>query len=299
MKTKFAKLSLIIPMAACLVASARADINFNFDSTYQDYPTYSSTANNVSNVTVQSTDVVGAPGYAEAGWENSPNLGQYGFYLTNVPTMALSDSTGAATGATLTLGPSNANALDGTENLAESQTWDISSSPDSALSVSDRMFNSTITAGGGRAAEFALQDIPYSQYTLVVYLTLSQYQSGSLQLFEGGVVGGAQSPLYFNNGLGWVPLNQYGGYPDSGYTQITSTDINNPTATGSDMAAYALFTGLTGADQTFDLIGNPGVAGFQIIDTAATVPEPSTWALFAMGSLGLVAWRRARAAKLS
>jgi hypothetical protein len=179
-------------------------------------------------------------------------------------------------------------------NLAEQATWDVSATPDPALTPTDVMFNTTVTARGGRAAEFQLQNVPYLQYNLVVYLTYSQYQAGSIQLFEGGTVAGAQTPLQFSTGLGWVPLNQYGGYPDSGYTQITSTDPNNPTVTGNT-GAYVVFSDLTGADQTFDLVGGGGVAGFQIIDEP--VPEPSTWAMIALGATALFGWRRFRSPK--
>ncbi len=96
----------------------------------------------------------------------------------------------------------------------------------------------------------------------------------------------------------WYPLSPYGGYPDSAYTKITSTDPNNPTVAGNT-GAYIEFTGLTGADQTFDLVGSGnngsgGIAGFQIIDTAEAVPEPKTWVLFAIGAIGLAGWRRQR-----
>jgi hypothetical protein len=284
-----------VALLVSFAVSARADINFNFDTTYRDYPYYDN-GTDPSNVTLQTTDVVGV--VPESGWYNSPDIAQYGSgqYLYTVPTMSLTDSTGAPTGATLTLTPSQGQfGLNGIQVLAEQGSWDSSATSDAALTVTDKMFNSTITAGGGRTAEFNLQNVPYLQYNLIVYLTFSQYQLGSLQLFEGGVVGGAQTPLQFGTGLGWVPLNQYGGYPDSGYTQITSTDSSNPTLTGNT-GAYVEFTGLTNPDQTLDFVGQGGIAGFQIIDEAP-VPEPSTWAMIALGVVGLAGWRRLRTAK--
>ena len=220
--------------------------------------------------------------------------------------MSLNDSNGLATGATLTL--DRGTALDGIPMLAGPVIWDTESTVDPVLTPVDRLYNSAVGAGGGRAAEFALQNIPYATYDLYVYLSFSIYQGGSIQLFQGGTADGAQDPLYYRSGMSWNPLNVWAGTvyntPDSGYTQVTSTDPvvydpnnnNNPASGGTptgNSGAYVEFTGLTGPNQTLDFAGGGGVAGIQIV--SAAVPEPTTWASVILGAAGLLAFRRRRA----
>jgi hypothetical protein len=278
-------------LMACIGASARADIGINFANSYN---WQGSGYNDIANSTLAPTDSIGV--VPMTGWRSSPDLAQYGQYMSGVPSIPLTDSNGVATGAMLTL--NNGTALDGTQILDEPNIWDSTSGVDPVLTPMDKLYNSSVAPGGGRAAEFALQNIPYATYDLYVYLSFDIYQSGSIQLFENGSVSGAQTPLQYGAGMSYAPLNEYGGYPDSGYTEITSTDPTNPTATGN-AGGYVEFTGLTGLDQTLDLLVNPastngggGVSGFQIIDTSA-VPEPSSIALLLAG-LGMFGFLRRR-----
>lgn len=73
------------------------------------------------------------------------------------------------------------------------------------------------------------------------------------------------------------------------YAQISSTDSLNPSTSGN----YFLFSGLTGASQTFTIssssVGpNVGFAGMQVV----AVPEPGSAALLLTGAFGLCPLRR-------
>ncbi|MGI9239622.1 MAG: hypothetical protein ACR2RV_02410, partial [Verrucomicrobiales bacterium] len=80
--------------------------------------------------------------------------------------------------------------------------------------------------------------------------------------------------------------NGGGGFDPSDFLQTTDTGAGNPDAN------YALFSGLTGDAQTFDLIrgsSNSGFHGVQVIGTL--IPEPSV-SLLGFGSLLLLLRRR-------
>lgn len=247
-----------------------------------------------SNVNLSTSDVLGAPGVATAGWQNSydptsENAAANGYLKSGtIPAMTLTDTAGNLTTATLTVDPTGTG-LNGMDVLGNSIAWNQSATAnDPTLPTAlDRLYNAHLGADGGRTTELALQNIPFAQYDIYAYMVYSQYQSGSVQLFAGGTLAGAQNPIYYSTGLGWVPVNQYGGYPDSSYTQITSTDSANPTITNNS-AAYIRFSGLSGATQYLDLVGNGGIAGLEIV----AVPEPASLALLGLGGLLLATGRK-------
>ena len=245
-------------------------------------------ATDPSNNSLSTTDVFGEPGGSTAGWQNTPDIAPYdvagGTYLQAgaIPAMSLKNTSGASTTATLTVDPTGTG-LNGVPVLSSSGNWNSSSTANdpSLPTVMDHAYNSYLVANGGRTTELALNNIPYASYNIYVYMSNSQYQSGNLQLFEGGTAAGEQTPVYFSTGMNWVPLNSGGGYPDTnGYLQITSTDPNNPTLTGNSQA-YIEFSNLTGATQYMDLVETGGgISALEIVQT----PEPASLSLVAIGT---------------
>ena len=152
------------------------------------------------------------------------------------------------------------------------------------MSGPDEILNNTRAAGVGTTWSFTVSNIPYDNYSFVVYdldLTLGVVKGIGL----GGLTFYTSSPAY--NSVGYID-----GDPNTPftYTQGTSTLSTAPTP----LSDYVLFTGLSGSTQTVTITGsgsNLRIGGFQIVQT---VPEPSTWAMVGLGGAGLLCLARRR-----
>jgi hypothetical protein len=133
------------------------------------------------------------------------------------------------------------------------------------------LLNGYLNNGNGASVDIALTGIPYSAYSIYVYLSSDTAgRDGTVNVgsttFDFSTIGPAE--ISGSNAL---------------FTQTADT-------TGADPAAdYAVFTGLSGASQTIisTIPSYGGIAGFQIVDTAP-VPEAGTLALTAFGGVSLL-----------
>ena len=210
---------------------------------------------------VASTDSAGVTGFAQTHWQA----------VTATPTnLALTDNTGAATTAKLTI-----SGVVGFNGLGVTP------------SGTDEVLNRGQVSSGSNWS-FTIDNIPYAGYSLLVY-DLS-FNTG---LVQGVTVGGT---TYYSSspnptGAGYIDNNAGTAFT---YTQATSTLSASPTAGGD----YMLFTGLSGTSLTVNIAkisgtGSGSVGAFQIIQT---VPEPSTALLFAVSGATLLLRRRRAAA---
>jgi hypothetical protein len=145
----------------------------------------------------------------------------------------------------------------------------------------EQLNNGYILRLGTTPITFTLNSIPYSNYEIYVY---NIARTGTQQKTTLG------STSYYSTS----PNPTSSGYVDENaatpftYTQATSTNSAAPTA-GAD---YVRFTGLSGASQSFSVASlnnnsdnnyNGSVSAIQIVAT----PEPSTYALMALGLVAL------------
>jgi hypothetical protein len=212
------------------------------------------------NQTLTSTDVAGAGSGSTAGWYN--NIDVASTCPTNV---VLKDSSGTNTSATLSVKPSGT-ALDGKSTSFWAPWNGTSNATSNILTATQRLYNGNLgTANNsGYATELALANIPYSSYDIYVYVLTSVYTSGSAQIFQGGVSGGAGTTYYFAKGVAWAP----GDHLPTTYTQATATAV--PSTYGAN---YVKFSNLSGSAQTIDVVsstesglsGAIGVTGIQIV----------------------------------
>ena len=218
-----------------------------------------------SNGTVTGTNVAGVA--AAANWNNS--------WPAN-PTTDLIDETGAAT--TLDLAYASYNG------------WRINGSHpgvDGDGSYNKELLNGYLNAGPAgwnpptTTSSITLTEIPFAAYDLIVYFSSD--------------VGGREGDI--TDGTTTFSFNTVGPASTSGanalFAQTTDT-----TGSYSVAANYAIFTGLTGASQTVTVAMRDndewgGIAGFQVVSTAA-VPEPSTTAALIGGAVLAVALLRRR-----
>lgn len=192
-----------------------------------------------------------------ANWNNS--------YPLN-PTANLLDSSGAAT----TLGFSTS-----------AGGWRIQGShpgPDGDGTYNKELLNGYLDASSQKTV--AISGIPYNSYSIYVYLTADVAN-------RTGVVSVGSKQYDFKT-LGGAAIS--GG--NASLIQTTSTNGSNPAA------SYAVFTNLTGAAQTitWQIIGNGGIAGFQVVSNAdvpvaitTQPPASALWRQSTANSLTVVA----------
>ncbi len=243
------RLAVLVLAAVLPTALRAASIGVNFGGT-----TYG---------TLGPTDVAGVPGFAQSNYND----------VTAYPNgRLLNDNTGTATTASLT--------TTGTISFG---------SLSATVSGPDEILNNTRAAGVGTTWSFTVSNIPYDNYSIIVYeLDLTAGVVKGINI--GTLTFYTSSPAY--NAAGYIdgdPLTPFT------YTQGISTTAGAPTP----LSDYVLFTGLSGSAQTVTITGagsNLRVGGFQIVQA---VPEPSARAAMLLGgagALGLALRRRARPA---
>jgi hypothetical protein len=156
----------------------------------------------------------------------------------------------------------------------------------SGLSNDELIFTSVIDVTS--SASVTLSSVPYALYDVYVYMhDESDDRAGSFTI---------GSTTYYARGIGG---SEGVGDPDSsGGGYVLSSDTTQGTGADIDQGNYVLFTGLSDASFTLNMVAvNAGdtinrnkVAGIQIVET---IPEPSS-ALLAVIGVGLGSLRRRR-----
>ena len=217
-----------------------------------------------NNVSVSGTDSVGAvPG---VGWQEVSGFPNF----TNVN---LDFDDGSSSGATATLTGSNGNrtslvntAVNTPDSIMFERGFRIDDTPNSEMSFSGLPTTGDFAAG-------------YDVYFYFDYDAASVDDTATLGASDG------TTTFYHSNNP-----NTTGSLFTGSYIQTTSTDSLNPSAIGN----YVLFSGLSGASQTFsfdiDVDNTYLITGAQFV----AVPEPSTAGLVSIALLGLLARRRYR-----
>ena len=213
-----------------------------------------------------STVSAGAPGVAQVNW--NPLTGD------TWTSQALNDSTGATSGVTLT--------------GEAPYTWH-------GGEVSDTPGDITLTSGqiaGGFAGpgsnDLTFSGITYRTYSVYAYAVTASGRDETIAVTPNGGSVSYQSFATSPGGSAWVLANN----PVEGWTSITQTTPPLPPA-----ATYAVFTGLTASSFTLGFGAQPengAIAGIQIVDTSAPVPEPATLGLMGLGGLGILLLGRRR-----
>lgn len=229
--------------------------------------------NGSSYTTLDATDPAGVPAYAQTNWQN----------VNSTPTdLSLSDSTGAATTALLSATTTGGNPFFGAPL----------NGPNPVAGADERLNNGVFAANGGNSTvTLSLTNIPYSAYSLLVYDLF--INPGFVQSVSAGALTFyTSSPNPFSTGY----LDNNAATP---FTYTQGTGLTEATATAN--ADYVLFPALTGSSLTFSVtsIGSAArVSGFQIVNTGAAAPEPSTCALALVGGAGLLGAVRSRRRRL-
>jgi len=226
-------------------------------------------------------DLAGAAGYAQQNWNNAVMIQAY---TTQGPFSSLIDSAGNPVPLATVLVSAG---QPGSGDLWFSTNTQGSGADDDA---NDRLMRNGIhmsQAGGppmNTTHTVTVANIPYGNYDVVVYYN----QSDSL------------------NSTPTVDFSVDALTGDASYSASVATayDDSGSTITTNN---HHVFTGLTGntltitqfwpnvdPDGGFQAVG--GLVGFQIVEAASAVPEPSTWALGLIGlaGLGVVVWRKRR-----
>ena len=177
------------------------------------------------------------------------------------------DAAGGATGTLVNNGV--------TVDWSSNGTWNTNNGTGNGDNILMNGYVDAINAGG--AAQINLTGLSSrfaGSYDVYVYF-------GSDGNGRTGAVAGPGATFDFST------FSAQGGVEPFPFVQTTSTDGSNPNAN------YALFSGLSGDTQTFDLIrgsSNSGFHGVQIVGDL--IPEPSSCLLIGVG--GLLMMRRRR-----
>ena len=272
--------ALVLGIASAAQA-AQIGINFAFSGT-----------GGSGSTSLGSAETAGAPTYAQAEWNNltipsvvQPPIGTSWASLLDTSSQTLNDDSGTGTSLYVEYSPGGA--------------WYSSWNPVATgqqNTVNGRLLKSGTSRYNYVAAEINISNIPYSEYSLVVY-----YGSGS----SGGA--------FYEESAGRVTLTdgvnpiddiavKHPAFNNNG--QFTGTFVEANPLTPGVWSTHAVFTGLTDAAIVLGMTsadtpvytGNrvdedgPGISGFQIINTA--IPEPATMSLLALGGLGVLIRRK-------
>lgn len=196
----------------------------------------------------------------QTNWQNITSLPITGVGLT--------DNTGSATGAALT--------------VTASSFFGFGSYNPSATPGDEQLMGTNLASNG--TMTLTITAIPYAAYDLIIY-NLPLFSGVKYTYTVGSTSYFGNSPSASNTSAGYVDGNS--GTPFN-YLQATSTNTLSPTAN----ATYARFDGLTSNSLTFTVTGANGIGytnGFQILE----VPEPSR-AVLLLGGILAVSFRRRR-----
>ncbi|MBE7495723.1 MAG: PEP-CTERM sorting domain-containing protein [Verrucomicrobiaceae bacterium] len=199
-----------------------------------------------------------------------PQMNWQNITSTPVSSVMLNDSTGAASGASLSV----------TGSFVGLGWYN------SAAAIGDEWLMDTNLAASGTMS-FSVSSIPYAAYDLIIY-NQPLFSGVTYTYAAGGTSYYGASPLVSNTSAGYVDGNS--GTPFT-FVEATSTLPGSPTP-GS---TYTRFEGLSGSHLTFSITGGNGISyinGFQIVES---VPEPSR-ALLLLGGLLAISGRRGRRA---
>ncbi len=148
-----------------------------------------------------------------------------------------------------------------------------------------RLLISQLGANTSTAATLDIAGIDYDLYDVIIYLGMDA--NGRV-----GSVTSADTTYYYSSQLvgvfGEQPVDSYMASPAWLPATVTSYATGDP---APPTANYVRFTGLSGATQSFTLLGvtgNVALTGFQVVQ----VPEPSTFALAGLAALALAGRRR-------
>lgn len=162
-----------------------------------------------------------------------------------------------------------------TVDWSSNGTWNTNNGVANGDNILMNGYIDAINAGGAAQINLTgLSSLFAGSYDVYVYF-------GSDGNGRTGAVSGPGATFDFTT------FSAQGGASPFPFVQTTSTDGSNP------QANYAVFAGLTGDGQTFDLIrgnSNSGFHGVQIVGDL--IPEPSSSLLIALG--GLLVMRRRR-----
>lgn len=135
-------------------------------------------------------------------------------------------------------------------------------------------------------SEFDVTGIPYSTYDVYAYI-----------LAETGIHGGDWTANGVTKAIEYIGQRA----PDPLYVLVDHDGpwTSEAQATGELKGTYLVFEGLSG-DLTLSTTAHARlrISGFQIVDTGAPIPEPTTFVLAALGLFGFIgtSWRRRRRA---